>query len=35
MNNAKQTEAFIDKILQSTRGVFEMFGIYFGARLGY
>ena len=35
MTTAPQTEAFIDKILQSTRGAFEMFGMYLGVRLGY
>jgi 2-polyprenyl-3-methyl-5-hydroxy-6-metoxy-1,4-benzoquinol methylase len=35
MTAAQQTEAFIGKILQSTRGAFEMFGMYLGVRLGY
>ena len=35
MATAQQTEAFIGKILQSTRGAFEMFGMYLGVRLGY
>jgi 2-polyprenyl-3-methyl-5-hydroxy-6-metoxy-1,4-benzoquinol methylase len=35
MNNARQTELFVEKILQSTRGTFEMFGMYLGVRLGY
>jgi 2-polyprenyl-3-methyl-5-hydroxy-6-metoxy-1,4-benzoquinol methylase len=35
MTTTQQTEAFIGKILQSTRGAFEMFGMYLGVRLGY
>jgi len=35
MATAQQTEVFIEKILQSTRGAFEMFGMYLGVRLGY
>lgn len=35
MSAAQQTDAFIEKILQSTRGAFEMFGMYLGVRLGY
>jgi 2-polyprenyl-3-methyl-5-hydroxy-6-metoxy-1,4-benzoquinol methylase len=35
MNNAQQTELFVEKILQSTRGTFEMFSMYLGVRLGY
>jgi len=35
MTTAQQTEAFIDKLLQSTRGAFEIFGMYLGVRLGY
>ena len=35
MTAAQQTDAFIEKILQSTRGAFEMFGMYLGVRLGY
>jgi 2-polyprenyl-3-methyl-5-hydroxy-6-metoxy-1,4-benzoquinol methylase len=35
MTTAQQTEAFIEKIMQSTRGAFEMFGMYLGVRLGY
>ena len=35
MTTAQQTEAFTEKILQSTRGTFEMFGMYLGVRLGY
>jgi 2-polyprenyl-3-methyl-5-hydroxy-6-metoxy-1,4-benzoquinol methylase len=35
MSTAQQTEAFIEKILQSTRGAFEIFGMYLGVRLGY
>jgi 2-polyprenyl-3-methyl-5-hydroxy-6-metoxy-1,4-benzoquinol methylase len=35
MTTAQQTEAFVEKILQSTRGAFEMFGMYLGVRLGY
>jgi 2-polyprenyl-3-methyl-5-hydroxy-6-metoxy-1,4-benzoquinol methylase len=35
MTTAQQTEAFVEKTLQSTRGVFEIFGMYLGVRLGY
>jgi 2-polyprenyl-3-methyl-5-hydroxy-6-metoxy-1,4-benzoquinol methylase len=35
MSAAQQTDAFIEKILQSTRGAFEMFAMYLGVRLGY
>ena len=35
MTSAQQTEVFIEKILQSTRGAFEMFGMYLGVKLGY
>jgi 2-polyprenyl-3-methyl-5-hydroxy-6-metoxy-1,4-benzoquinol methylase len=35
MNDTQKTEAFIEKILQSARGTFEIFGMYFGVRLGY
>jgi 2-polyprenyl-3-methyl-5-hydroxy-6-metoxy-1,4-benzoquinol methylase len=31
----RQTEAFVEKILASTRGVFEVFSMYLGVRLGY
>jgi 2-polyprenyl-3-methyl-5-hydroxy-6-metoxy-1,4-benzoquinol methylase len=35
MSIAQQTETFIERILQSTRGTFELFGMYLGVRLGY
>jgi hypothetical protein len=35
MNNTEQAELLVEKILQSTRGTFEMFGVYIGLRLGY
>jgi 2-polyprenyl-3-methyl-5-hydroxy-6-metoxy-1,4-benzoquinol methylase len=35
MNNAQQTELFVEKILQSTRGTFEILSMYLGIRLGY
>ena len=35
MNHAQQTELFVEKILQSTRGTFDMFSMYLGVRLGY
>jgi 2-polyprenyl-3-methyl-5-hydroxy-6-metoxy-1,4-benzoquinol methylase len=35
MTPKERTDAFIEKILQSTRGAFEMFGMYLGVRLGY
>lgn len=35
MTAVQETEAFVEKILQSTRGAFEMFGMYLGVRLGY
>ncbi len=35
MNNLQQTELFVEKILQSTRGAFDMFSMYLGVRLGY
>ena len=35
MANTQQTEAFIEKILHSTRGAFELFGMYLGVKLGY
>ena len=35
MNNTEQAEFFVEKILQSTRSTFEMFGMYIAVRLGY
>lgn len=35
MTSAQQTEVFIEKILQSTRGAFEIFGMYLGVKVGY
>lgn len=35
MGNVSTTEGFIEKILQSTRGTFDIFGMYLGVRLGY
>ena len=35
MTSAQQTEVFIEKILQSTRGAFEIFGMYLGVKIGY
>lgn len=35
MNHAQQTELFVEIILQSTRGTFDMFSMYLGVRLGY
>jgi SAM-dependent methyltransferase len=35
MSNTSSTEAWVEKILESTRGVFEVFGMYLGVRLGY
>jgi hypothetical protein len=35
MTNTQQTEAFIEKILHSTRGAFEIFGMYLGVKLRY
>lgn len=35
MSGARETEAFVEKIFQSTRGVFEVFSMYLGLRLGY
>ena len=35
MTNTQQTQAFMEKILHSTRGAFELFGMYLGVKLGY
>lgn len=35
MRTAQDTEGFIERILQSTRGAFEIFGMYLGVKLGY
>lgn len=35
MTAEERTEALVERILQSTRGAFEMFGMYLGVRLGY
>jgi 2-polyprenyl-3-methyl-5-hydroxy-6-metoxy-1,4-benzoquinol methylase len=32
---AQQREAFVERLLQSTRGTFEIFSIYLGVRLGF
>src|SRR5215467_10986055 len=32
---AKKTDAFVERLLQATRGVFEIFSIYLGVRLGF
>ena len=32
---AAQRDAFIDRLLQSTGGLFDIFSIYIGDRLGY
>jgi 2-polyprenyl-3-methyl-5-hydroxy-6-metoxy-1,4-benzoquinol methylase len=32
---AQQRDAFIERLLQATRGTFEIFSIYIGARLGF
>ena len=32
---ARQRDAFLDRLLQSTRGTFEIFSIYIGVRLGF
>ena len=32
---AQQRDAFIDRLLQATRGTFEIFSIYLGVRLGF
>jgi 2-polyprenyl-3-methyl-5-hydroxy-6-metoxy-1,4-benzoquinol methylase len=35
MAGEQQTEAFLEKLLQSARGTFDMFGMYLGVKLGY
>jgi len=35
MSTAQRTEDFVERLLHSTRGAFEMFGMYLGVRLGY
>jgi hypothetical protein len=32
---AQERDAFLDRMLQSTRGTFDLFGIYIGVRLGF
>jgi len=35
MTTQQQTETFLEKLLQSARGVFEIFSVYLGVKLGY